>query len=119
MKFDEDRLRGKLIVRALNVQDWRCCCHVILLLVVGTVNLDFQFGLQSMNQRAFTLIGVYEGSCTVKAHLRANVGLYPPPSQTQHSRKSLESLDGDKATTLAALRVRLARFTWYEADWGD
>jgi hypothetical protein len=56
----------------LNVQDWRCCCHVILLLVVGTVNLDFQFGRQSMNQRAFTLIGVYEGSCAVKPLLRAN-----------------------------------------------
>jgi hypothetical protein len=32
MKFDEDRLLGKVIVRALNVQDWRCCCHFTLLL---------------------------------------------------------------------------------------
>jgi hypothetical protein len=40
MKFDEDGLLGKLIVRALNVQDWRCCCHFILLLVVGTLNVE-------------------------------------------------------------------------------
>jgi hypothetical protein len=51
MKFDEDRLLGKLIVRALNVQDWRCCCHFILLLVVGTLKLliphfDFQLDLR-------------------------------------------------------------------------
>jgi hypothetical protein len=55
MKFDEDGLLGKLIVRALNVQDWRCCYHFILLIVVGTLKLFMwkirKWSLTSLQQR--------------------------------------------------------------------
>jgi hypothetical protein len=35
MNLDEDGLLSKLIVRALNVQDWHCCCYLSSSFVVG------------------------------------------------------------------------------------